>query len=40
MPPTDQRAGDVLLADSTVFNRLFGADESVERFWRNIATAS
>lgn len=39
MPPKDQRAGDVLLADSTVFNRLFGADESVERFWRNIATA-
>jgi len=28
------------LADSTVFNRLFGADESLERFWRNIATAS
>ena len=40
MPPKDQRAGDVLLADSTVFNRLFGADESLERFWRNIATAS
>jgi hypothetical protein len=39
MPPGGGRAGDVLLADSTVFNTLFGGDESLERFWRNLATA-
>ena len=38
MPPTDERAGDILLADSTIFSTLFGADASVERFWRNLAT--
>jgi len=39
MPPAGQRAGEVLFADSTVFSTLFGADESVKRFWKNIATA-
>jgi hypothetical protein len=29
----------VLFADSTVFNTLFGGDDSLERFWRNLATA-
>ena len=38
MPPGGGRAGDVLVADSTVFSTLFGSDESLERFWRNIAT--
>jgi len=38
MPPNDDRAGDVLLADSTIFSTLFGRDESLEHFWRNIAT--
>jgi hypothetical protein len=37
MPPTGERAGDILLADSTIFSTLFGVDASVERFWRNIA---
>jgi hypothetical protein len=37
MPPLDRRAGDILLADSTIFNTLFGVDESLERFWRNLA---
>lgn len=37
--PEGKRAGDVLLADSTIFSTLFGADESLENFWRNIATA-
>jgi hypothetical protein len=37
MPPAGDRAGDVLFADSTVFNSLFGGDESLERFWRNLA---
>jgi hypothetical protein len=39
MPPSGDRAGDVLFADSTVFNTLFGSDESLENFWKNIATA-
>ncbi|MFL5307552.1 MAG: hypothetical protein ACJ8F1_20200 [Polyangia bacterium] len=37
--PEGRRAGDVLVVDSTVFSTLFGADESLERFWKNIATA-
>jgi hypothetical protein len=40
MPPGGTRAGDVLFADSTVFSTLFGADESLHNFWRNIATAN
>jgi hypothetical protein len=39
MPPSGERAGDILLADSTVFSTLFGGDESLERFWKNLATA-
>jgi hypothetical protein len=39
MPPDGGRAGDVLVVDSTVFSTLFGHDESLERFWKNIATA-
>jgi hypothetical protein len=38
MPPSGKRAGDILLADSTIFSTLFGGDESLERFWRNLAT--
>jgi hypothetical protein len=38
MPPNGKRAGDILLADSTIFTTLFGGDESLERFWRNLAT--
>jgi hypothetical protein len=39
MPSGGNRAGDVLFADSTIFSTLFGADESLRNFWRNIATA-
>ncbi|MGH9463007.1 MAG: hypothetical protein ACRD1X_17490 [Vicinamibacteria bacterium] len=39
MPPAGDRAGDVLLADSTIFSTLFGRDESLERFWKNLVTA-
>ena len=39
-PPRGDRAGDVLVVDSTIFSSLFGADASLERFWKNIATAS
>ncbi|PYP79664.1 MAG: hypothetical protein DMD35_07480 [Gemmatimonadetes bacterium] len=38
MPPVGDRAGDILLADSTIFTTLFGSDESLDRFWRNVAT--
>src|SRR6476620_1087457 len=37
MPPGGERAGDILLADSTIFTTLFGGDESLERFWKNLA---
>jgi hypothetical protein len=39
MPASGKRAGDVLLADSTIFTTLFGGDESLERFWKNLAAA-
>lgn len=38
MPPAGKRAGDILLADSTIFTTLFGGDESLQRFWTNLAT--
>jgi len=38
MPPVDKRAGDILLADSTIFTTLFGGDESLARFWKNLAS--
>src|SRR3954466_7699418 len=37
MPPNGTRAGDILLADSTIFTTLFGSSESLDRFWRNLA---
>lgn len=39
MPPRGDRAGDVLLADSTIFSSLFGGDESLRNFWRNLVSA-
>jgi hypothetical protein len=38
MPPGRERAGDILLADSTIFTTLFGGDENLDRFWKNLAT--
>lgn len=38
MPPADKRGGDILFADSTIFTTLFGGDESLQRFWTNLAT--
>jgi len=38
MPPEGERAGDIVLADSTHFTTLFGGTDSLERFWRNLAT--
>ncbi len=37
MPPAGERAGDILLADSTIFTTLFGGDKSLEQFWKNLA---
>ena len=37
MPPHGERAGDILLADSTIFTTLFGGDESLVQFWKNLA---
>jgi len=38
MPPRDDRAGDILLADSTIFTTLFGGDAGLHNFWKNLAT--
>jgi hypothetical protein len=37
MPPNKQRAGDILLVDSTHFTTLFGGTDSLKHFWRNLA---
>jgi hypothetical protein len=39
MPPTGNRAGHILLADSTIFTTLFGGIESLQQFWKNLAMA-
>jgi hypothetical protein len=38
MPPKEQRAGNIVLADSTIFTTLFGGVESLQTFWKNLAT--
>ena len=38
MPPLGERAGDILLVDSTNFTTLFGGTESLKNFWHNLAT--
>ncbi|MGH3966910.1 MAG: hypothetical protein ACRDTV_01995 [Mycobacterium sp.] len=38
MPAAGQRAGDIVLVDSTNFTTLFGGTESLRSFWRNFAT--
>jgi hypothetical protein len=39
MPPEGQRAGDIVLVDSTNFMTLFGGTDSLMNFWKNLATA-
>jgi len=39
LQPDQKRAGDILMVDSTNFTTLFGGTESLENFWKNIATA-
>jgi hypothetical protein len=38
IPPNGQRAGHILLADSTIFTTLFGGVESLQTFWKNVAS--
>ena len=38
MPPAGERAGDIVLVDSTHFTTLFGGTDSLRNFWRNLAT--
>jgi hypothetical protein len=37
MPPNEERAGDIVLVDSTNFTTLFGGTDSLTNFWRNLA---
>jgi hypothetical protein len=37
MPQRDQRAGNILLVDSTNFTTLFGGTDSLANFWKNLA---
>jgi hypothetical protein len=38
LPPAGERAGDIVLVDSTNFTTLFGGTESLTNFWHNLAT--
>ena len=38
LPPTDNRAGDIVMVDSTNFTTLFGGTDSLKNFWKNLAT--
>jgi hypothetical protein len=38
MPSNEQRAGDIVLVDSTNFTTLFGGTDSLANFWRNLAS--
>ena len=38
MPPKSDRAGDIVLIDSTHFTTLFGGTDSLRNLWRNLAT--
>ncbi len=40
MPPADQRAGDIVLIDSTHFTTLFGGTDGLKSLWHNLATMS
>jgi hypothetical protein len=38
MPPAGERAGDIVLIDSTHFTTLFGGTDSLRSLWHNLAT--
>ena len=37
LPPNKQRAGDIVMVDSTNFTTLFGGTDSLKNFWKNLA---
>jgi hypothetical protein len=37
LPPSGARAGDMVVADSTIFSTLFGVTDSLRNLWRNLA---
>lgn len=38
LPPAADRAGDIVMVDSTNFTTLFGGTDSLKNFWKNLAT--
>jgi len=38
LPPSGNRAGDIVMVDSTNFTTLFGGTDSLKNFWKNLAT--
>jgi len=38
LPPAGNRAGDIVMVDSTNFTTLFGGTDSLKNFWKNLAT--
>ena len=38
LPPNGNRAGDIVMVDSTNFTTLFGGTDSLKNFWKNLAT--
>jgi hypothetical protein len=38
LPPVVDRAGDIVMVDSTNFTTLFGGTDSLKNFWKNLAT--
>lgn len=38
MPPAAERAGDIVLVDSTNLTTLFGGTDSLRNFWHNVVT--
>ncbi len=38
LPPSGERAGDIVMVDSTNFTTLFGGTDSLKNFWKNVAT--
>jgi hypothetical protein len=37
LPPNGQRAGEIVMVDSTNFTTLFGGTDSLKQFWQNLA---
>ena len=38
LPPAGERAGNIVMVDSTNFTTLFGGTDSLKNFWKNLAT--